>query len=90
MNLKYFQKPHKLNEWQTRWYLKLQDYNFILQHILEKTDTRAEILSRKQQGYQDAQRQTMEKEDKHRSWDSNVQRKLNSRRKYTIERNLKE
>jgi len=45
----------------------LQDYNFILQHILEKTDTRAEILSRKQQGYQDAQRQTMEKEDKHRS-----------------------
>jgi len=68
----------------------LQDYNFILQHILEKTNTRAEILSIKQQGYQDAQRQTMEKEDKHRSWDSNVQRKLNSRRNYTIEWNLKE
>ena len=68
----------------------MQDYNFILQHILEKTNTRAEILSIKQQGYQDAQRQTMEKEDKHRSWDSNVQRKLNSRRNYTIEWNLKE
>ena len=24
-NLKYFQKPHKLNRWQARWYLKLQD-----------------------------------------------------------------
>jgi len=29
-NLKYFQKPLKLNEKQARWYLKLQDYNFIL------------------------------------------------------------
>jgi len=29
-NLKYFQKPHKLNGRQARWYLKLQDYNFIL------------------------------------------------------------
>ena len=45
----------------------LQDYNFILQHILGKTNTRAEILSMKQQGHQDAQRQTIEKEDKHRS-----------------------
>ena len=68
----------------------LQDYNFILQHILGKTNTRAEILSIKQQGHQDAQRQTIEKEDKHRSWDSSVQRKLNSKRNYTIERSLKE
>ena len=29
-NLKYFQEPHKLNERQVRWYLKLQDYDFIL------------------------------------------------------------
>jgi len=29
-NLKYFWKPHKLNRRQARWYLKLQDYNFIL------------------------------------------------------------
>jgi len=29
-NLKYFQEPHKLNGRQVRWYLKLQDYNFIL------------------------------------------------------------
>ena len=29
-NLKYFHEPHKLNERQVRWYLKLQDYDFIL------------------------------------------------------------
>ena len=29
-NLKYFREPHKLNGRQARWYLKLQDYNFIL------------------------------------------------------------
>ena len=29
-NLKYFQEPHKLNGRQAQWYLKLQDYNFIL------------------------------------------------------------
>ena len=29
-NLKYFQEPHKLNRRQARWYLKFQDYNFIL------------------------------------------------------------
>jgi len=29
--------------------LKLQDYNFKLQHILEKTNTKADILSRKNQ-----------------------------------------
>ena len=27
----------------------MQDYNFILQHILEKTNTKADILSRKDQ-----------------------------------------
>jgi len=46
-NLKYFQEPHKLNGRQARWYLKLQDYNFVLRHIPGKTNTKADILSRK-------------------------------------------
>ncbi len=46
-NLKYFQEPHKLNGRQARWYLKPQDYDFILWHILGKTNTNADILSRK-------------------------------------------
>jgi len=48
-NLKYFQEPHKLNRGQARWYLKLQDYNFTLQHIPGKMNTKADILSRKDQ-----------------------------------------
>jgi len=48
-NLKYFREPHKLNRWQAQWYLKLQDYDFTLKHILEKTNTKADILSRKDQ-----------------------------------------
>ena len=32
-----------------RWYLKLQDYDFILYHIPEKTNTKANILSSKNQ-----------------------------------------
>ena len=48
-NLKYFREPHKLNGRQARWYLKLQDYNFILWHIPGKTNTKADILSRKDQ-----------------------------------------
>ena len=48
-NLKYFREPYKLNGWQTRWYLKLQDYNFTLWHILGKTNIKTDILSRKDQ-----------------------------------------
>jgi len=48
-NLKYFQEPHKLNGWQARWYLKLQDYDFTLQHIPGKMNMKADILSRKDQ-----------------------------------------
>jgi len=48
-NLKYSQELHKLNGQQARWYLKLQDYNFILQHIPGKTNTKVDILSRKDQ-----------------------------------------
>jgi len=46
-NLKYFRKSHKLNGRQARWCLKLQDYNFILWHISGKTNTKADILLRK-------------------------------------------
>jgi len=48
-NLKYFREPHKLNGRQAKWYLKLQDYDFILRHIPGKTNTKADILSRKDQ-----------------------------------------
>ena len=48
-NLKYFQEPHKLNRRQARWYLKLQDYDFTLRHISGKTNTKADIISRKDQ-----------------------------------------
>ena len=48
-NLKYFREPHKLNRWQVQWYLKLQDYDFILKHILGKTNKKADILSRNDQ-----------------------------------------
>ena len=48
-NLKYFQKSHKLNSQQARWHLKLQDYDFTLQHIPGKTNMKADILSRKDQ-----------------------------------------
>jgi len=46
--LKYFWEPHKLNRRQARWYLKLQGYDFILRHILGKTNTKVDILSRKE------------------------------------------
>ena len=48
-NLKYFWKLYKLNGWQARWYLKLQDYDFILQHIPGKINIKADDLSRKNQ-----------------------------------------
>ena len=48
-NLKYFREPYKLNERQARQYLKLQDYNFILQHISRKTNIKVDILLRKDQ-----------------------------------------
>ena len=48
-NLKYLQEPHKLNRRQARWYLKLQDYNFISWHIPGKINTKTDILSRKDQ-----------------------------------------
>jgi len=48
-NLKYFREPHKLNGRQARWYLKLQDYDFTIKHTPGKMNTKADILSRKDQ-----------------------------------------
>ena len=48
-NLKYYREPQKLNGRQARWYLKLQDYDFMIRHIPGKTNTRADLLSRKDQ-----------------------------------------
>ena len=38
-----------MNRRQARWYLKLQYYDFTLQHIPGKTNTKVDILSRKDQ-----------------------------------------
>ena len=46
-NLKYFREPHKLNGRQARWYFKLQDYDFVLQYIPGETNTKTDVLSRK-------------------------------------------
>jgi len=46
-NLKYYREPQKLNGRQARWYLKLQDYDFTIRHVPGKTNTKADILSRK-------------------------------------------
>jgi len=47
-NLKYFREPHKLNSRQARCNLKLQDYDFTLRYISGKTNTKADILSRRE------------------------------------------
>ena len=47
-NLKYFWEPHELNGRQARWYLKLQDYDFILCYIPGKINMKVDILSRKE------------------------------------------
>ena len=48
-NFKYFRELYKLNGQQTRQYLKLQDYNFMLHHIPRKTNMKVDILLRKGQ-----------------------------------------
>ena len=45
---KYFKELHKLNGWQARWYLKLQNHNFTLWHIPGKTNMKEDILSRRE------------------------------------------
>ena len=49
MKSEYLRKPHKLNRQQAGLYLKLQDYNFTLYYILQKTNTKANVLLKKDQ-----------------------------------------
>ncbi|KAF8663356.1 hypothetical protein AX14_006995, partial [Amanita brunnescens Koide BX004] len=46
-NLTYFQKPQNLNRRQARWILDLQEYNFTIKHRSGKSNTKADLLSRR-------------------------------------------
>ena len=46
-NLKYFKSPQKISARQARWYELLQDYNFELEHFPGKSNTIADLLSRR-------------------------------------------
>jgi hypothetical protein len=46
-NLQYFKKPQKLNRHQARWLSELQEYHFTLHHIAGKSNSKADILSRR-------------------------------------------
>ena len=45
-NLLYFRKAQDLNSRQAHWYLKLQDFDYMLHHILGTLNSKADILSR--------------------------------------------
>ena len=45
-NLSYFRKAQDLNSRQARWYLKLQDFDYMLHHIPRTSNSKADILSR--------------------------------------------
>jgi hypothetical protein len=46
-NLTYFHKPQNLNRRQARWILDLQEYNFTIKHQSGKSNTKADLLSRR-------------------------------------------
>ena len=46
-NLKYFKSPQKINACQARWHMFLQDYDFELVHFPGKSNTIADLLSRR-------------------------------------------
>ena len=46
-NLKYFKSPQKITPCQARWHELLQDYNFKLEHLPGKSNTIADLLSRR-------------------------------------------
>ena len=46
-NLKYFKSPQKISAHQARWHVFLQDYDFKLVHFPEKSNTIADLLSRR-------------------------------------------
>ncbi len=65
-NLTYFRKPQNLNRRQAQWILDLQEYNFIIKHRPGKTNTKADILSRRAgylQGENDNENVTLLKEE---------------------------
>ena len=45
-NLSYFRKAQDLNSQQAPWYLKLQDFDYMLHHIPGTSNSKANILSR--------------------------------------------
>jgi hypothetical protein len=46
-NLQYYRSPQKLTRRQARWTSKLQEYNYVLKHVLGKTNGKADPLSRR-------------------------------------------
>src|SRR5688572_5198355 len=46
-NLQYFKQPQKLNRRQARWLTELQEFHFTLHHISGKSNSKADILSRR-------------------------------------------
>ena len=55
-NLQYFRQPQKLNCQQARWFTELQEYHFTIHHLPGKSNSKADILSRRpgfDQGEQD-------------------------------------
>jgi transposase InsO family protein len=46
-NLQYFKKPQKLNRRQARWLTELQEFHFTLHHIPGKSNSKADLLSRR-------------------------------------------
>ena len=49
MKSEYLREPHKLNRQHAGLYLKLQDYSFTLYYIPQKTNTKANVLLKKDQ-----------------------------------------
>ncbi len=49
-NLQYWKEPRKINQRIAREFQELSEYDFILQHILGTTNTRADVLSRQSNG----------------------------------------
>jgi len=61
-NLQYWKSPQKLNHHMAQWHTDLQEYNFIIKHILGKVNTLADELSHPpntNQGENDNQDQTL-------------------------------
>jgi hypothetical protein len=55
-NLQYFKKPQNLNRRQARWLTEIQEFHFTLHHIPGKSNSKADLLSRRagfDQGHDD-------------------------------------